>query len=129
MSIKEVIVPSDVHPAVGYAHAYRVGNTVYCAGQVALDLDRQIVGRGDFEAQCVQTYTNLQRVLAAAGATLADVVKTTTYITTLDHLPILRAVRPRFFGDPGPAGTLLVVTSLAHPDSLIEVEAIAVVGG
>ena len=127
MLAKDVIVPSDVHPAQGYAHAYRVGNTVYCAGQVALDVDRQLVGKGDFEAQCVQTDTNLQRVLAAAGATLADVVKTTTFITDLDHLPTLRAVRPRFFGDPGPAGTLLVVKSLANPDYLIEVEAIAVI--
>ena len=124
---KELIVPPDVHPTTGYAHAYKVGNTVYCAGQVAMAIDRSIVGVGDFEAQCVQAYENLKRVLAAAGATMNGVVKTTTYITNLDHLPIMRSVRPRFFGDPGPAGTLLVISSLAHPDYLIEVEAIAAI--
>ncbi|GIW05402.1 MAG: enamine deaminase RidA [Dehalococcoidia bacterium] len=129
MSAKTLIVPPDVHPAIGYAHAYRVGGTIYCAGQVALDIDRNLVGKGDFEAQCVQTYENLRRVLAAAGATMDDVVKTTVFLTDLEHLPILRAVRTRFFGDPGPAGTLLVVKSLANPDYLIELEAIAVVSG
>jgi len=124
---RQAIVPTDVHPTAGYAHAWKVGNTIYCAGQVAMALDRSIVGVGDFEAQCVQAYENLKRVLAAAGATMDDVVKTTTFITDLAHLPILRAVRPRFLGDPGPAGTLLVVKSLASLDYLIEIEAIAVV--
>ncbi|MFN8532768.1 MAG: RidA family protein [Dehalococcoidia bacterium] len=124
---KQVIVPEDVFPAVGYSHAYRVGNTIYCAGQVGVAVDRTLVGKGDMEAQCVQTFENLKRVLAAAGATMADVVKTTVYITDLANLAGLSKVRPRYLPDPGPAGTLVVVKSLASPDYLVEIEAIAVV--
>ena len=123
----EVIKPADVHVATGCNHAYKAGNTVYTAGQVALDRDGNLVGKGDIEAQTDQVFKNLQAVLAAAGATMQDVVKLTTYLTQQVDLPKLREVRQRYLTGEPPANTLLYISALASPDFLIEVEAVAVV--
>lgn len=123
---KQIITPPDVHPTAGYAHAVRVGNTVYVAGQVALDPNGMLVGPGDIEAQAVQVFENLQRVLRAAGASLQDVVKITTFATHFSYRPMINEVRARY-GLSQIASTFVVVESLAAPELLVEVEAIAVV--
>ena len=64
---KEIIAPPDVVPARGYSHAIKAGNTVYVAGQVAWDINGNLVGKGDFEAQARLALENLKRVLEAAG--------------------------------------------------------------
>jgi enamine deaminase RidA (YjgF/YER057c/UK114 family) len=123
------INPPGLAKATGYTHVVVApdGRTVYIAGQVALDSTGQLVGPGDFRRQAEQVIRNLQRALASVGGTLDDVAKTTTFITDLKHLPALREVRTQYL-DPKrpPASTLLVVSSLARPEFLIEVEAIAV---
>jgi len=124
---REVIRPANVHPATGYSHAWKVGNTIYVAGQVALDREGRLVGPGDFEAQAIQVFENLKAVLEAAGAGLENVVKTTVFLTHFAHRDKFREVRARYFKEPFPASTLVFVESLAQPDWLIEVEAIAVV--
>jgi len=124
---REVIRPPNVHPATGYSHAWKVGNTIYVAGQVAVDREGRLVGPGDFEAQAVQVFENLKAVLEAAGAGLEHVVKTTVFLTHFAHRDKFREVRARYFKEPFPASTLVFVESLAQPDWLIEVEAIAVV--
>ncbi len=124
---REVIRPANVHPATGYSHAWKVGNTVYVAGQVALAREGRLVGPGDFEAQAVQVFENLKAVLEAAGASLENVVKTTVFLTHFAHRDKFREIRARYFKEPFPASTLVFVESLAQPDWLIEVEAIAVV--
>ncbi|HEY3011296.1 MAG TPA: RidA family protein [Gemmatimonadales bacterium] len=120
--------PSLVKPT-GYTHVVvgPDGRTVYIAGQVALDSSGQLVGADDFRAQAGQVFQNLRRALKSVGGSLDDVVKTTTFITDLKHLPALRELRAKYL-DPArpPAGTLLVVSSLARTDLLIEIEAIAV---
>ena len=63
----------------------------------------------------------------AAGGTLADVVKITTYVTDVRYRLDFRVVRDEFFGQRGPASTMVEVSSLSHPDYMIEVEAIAVI--
>jgi reactive intermediate/imine deaminase len=122
---KEIITPSNVHPTKGYAHAIKVCNTVYCAGQVGIKEDGQLVE--GFEGQAGQALENLKRVLQAAGATLNDVVKTITYVKTMDSMSGYREVRKSYFGDHHPAATLIQVAGLARPELLIEIEAIAVV--
>jgi len=116
----------------GYSHTVSVtgGRTVYIAGQIALDKDGNVVGKGDFRAQATQVLENVKAALAAAGATFADVVKMNTYIVNLsaDVLPVVREVRAQYFPSENlPASTLVGVTALAFPDLLIEVEVIAVV--
>jgi enamine deaminase RidA (YjgF/YER057c/UK114 family) len=119
--------PSLVKPT-GYTHVVVApdGRTVYIAGQVAFDSSGQVIGAGDFQAQAEQAFRNLGRALSSVGGSLADVAKTTTYVTDLKHLPVLREVRSKHL-DPRhpPANTLLVVSSLARPELLIEIEAVA----
>ena len=113
----------------GYTHVVVApdGRTVYVAGQVAFDSTGQLVGAGDFKTQADRVYQNLRRALVSVGGSLEDVVKTTTYITDLKNVPTLREVRAQYArsGRP-PANTLLVVSSLARPELLIEVEAVAI---
>lgn len=123
---KEFITPSGVHQPRGYSHAVKVGNTIYVAGQVAWDEQRRAVP-GDFEAQAVQALENLKRVLEGAGASLKDVVKINTYLKDLNDLPKYREIRERYFTPPFPASTTVQIVSLASPELLIEIEAVAVV--
>lgn len=123
---KEFITPQGVHEPRGYSHAVKVGNTIYVAGQVAWDEKRQVVS-GGFEAQAVQALENLKRVLEAAGASFKDVVKLNTYIKDLNDLSKYREIRQRYFGPPLPASTLVQIVSLASPELLIEIEAVAVI--
>ncbi len=122
---RDPIVPENVH-RVQYAHAMRAGDTVYTAGQVAMDPQGRLVGKGDIEAQTVHVFENLKNVLEAAGASLDDVVKLTTYATHFSFRPKIGEVRARYF-QRLPATTFVVIESLADPDLLVEIEAIAVV--
>jgi 2-iminobutanoate/2-iminopropanoate deaminase len=125
----EIIQPSTVHPTAAYAysHAVRVGDLIFVAGQVAQDAAGEIVGMGDVRAQTEQVFENLRLVLEAAGAGLDRVVKVTVFTTRLEYRPVIHEVRSRIFGEVGhlPASTLAVVTSLANPDWLVEIEAVA----
>jgi reactive intermediate/imine deaminase len=116
----------SVHPTTGYSHAVKVGNTVYVAGQVAKDKDGNLVGKGDIHAQAEQVFANLKAVLADAGCTMNDIVKLTTYTTNLAFRPAIAEARKRYFSDYFPPNTFVVISSLAEPDFLLEIEAIAV---
>ena len=124
----EIIQPKSVHSTagVGYSHVAKAGNTVYIAGQIALDGEGKLVGKGDIEAQTHQAYANLQAILEELGGSLDDIVKMTTYLTDRSQLAAFRRVRNRFFREPFPPNTLLFVSGLAHPNYLVEIEAIAV---
>jgi enamine deaminase RidA (YjgF/YER057c/UK114 family) len=94
---------------------------------VAQDQDGNVVGRGDVEAQAVQIFDNLRAILASAGATLNDVVKLTTYTTNVAYRAKIAEVRGRYFTTYFPPNTFVVVASLATPDYLLEIEAVAAV--
>ena len=112
-------------PAGHYSHGIvATGRTLYVAGQVALDEGGNLVGPGDIEAQTRQVLTNLERVVASAGGQLADVVKTAVYLTSLENRAPVGALRKEFFPDPPPVNTLIVVSSLADPEFLVEIDAI-----
>ena len=123
------INPPGLATPTGYTHVVVAADrrTVYVAGQVALDSTGKLVGAGDFRAQAEQVFANLRRALASVGASFADVVKSTTFITDAKQVPALREVRTRYL-DPKhlPASTLLVVSALARPELLIEIEVVAV---
>ena len=110
----------------GYSHVAKVGKTLYIAGQVARDVRGKLVGKGDVEAQARQVYTNLKNILEEAGGGLRNVVKTTTILTHYSNVEGYRKIRNEFFGNIMPPNTLLIIESLASPDFMIEVEAIAV---
>jgi len=116
----------SVHPTDGYSHVAKAGNTLYIAGQVAKDLQGNLVGRGDFETQARQVFTNLKNILEEAGGNLNNIVKLTTFLTHFNYREMYRQVRKGFLREPYPANTLLIVESLASPDYMLEVEAVAV---
>lgn len=120
--------PEGMHTPTGYSHVVKAGDTVYIAGQVSVAPDGSVVGEGDAEAQAEQVYQNMKTALAHAGASFKDVVKTTTYVVNEDCIPHTRAARQRYFETDPPASTLLVISRLARPEFLIEIEAIAYVG-
>ena len=124
---KEVIVPEGVHKARGYSHAIKVGNAIYVAGQVGVDEGDNIVGGGDCAAQATQAFENLKRVLEAAGASLRDVVKLTIFVKSFDDIGKVREARRKYFSDYFPASTMVVISSLALAELLVEVEAVAVI--
>lgn len=123
---KRAIQPEGLHKPAYYSQVVVAGNTVYLAGQTAVDAQGQVVGKGDAAAQAEQIFQNLQRALAAAGGGLEHIVKLTTYITDLAYREGYNQVRQRYLKPPMPASTLVVVKGLAHPDYLLEIEAVAV---
>jgi enamine deaminase RidA (YjgF/YER057c/UK114 family) len=131
---KEFFSPATLPPPRGYSHIAKVrgGTTVYLAGQVSSDASGKLVGEGDFEAQVEQVFRNLKLAVEAAGGTMADIVKLNTYLVAeVDQaeVPKLRAIRGRHLNaEKPPASTLVVVSRLAQPGWLIEIEAVAVVG-
>ena len=116
-----------VHPN-GYTHVVvsADGRTAYIAGQVALDTAGGVVGPGDFQAQAERVFANLGTALASVGASFGDLLKTTTYVTDVKHVALLREIRTRHLDRARPpANTLLVVGALARPELLLEIEAVA----
>jgi enamine deaminase RidA (YjgF/YER057c/UK114 family) len=130
---KEFLSPKTLIAPAGYSHVAKVrgGTTLYLAGQVASDASGEVIGAGDFEAQVEQVFRNLKTAVEAAGGTMADIVKLNVYLVAdvaPSELPKLRAIRDRYVNvKTPPASTLVVVTRLARPGWLVEIEAVAVV--
>jgi 2-iminobutanoate/2-iminopropanoate deaminase len=124
----EILQLKSVHETKdrGYSHAAKAGKTLYIAGQVARDIQGNLVGKGDFEAQARQVYTNLKNILKEAGGDLKNIVKMTTILTHYGYVESRRKIHNEFFGEIMPPNTLMIIESLASPDYMIEVEAIAV---
>jgi enamine deaminase RidA (YjgF/YER057c/UK114 family) len=118
--------------AVQYAYATSVAppaRLVFAAGACPLDRDGNTVAPGDFARQAAQVMVNLATALDAAGAGMADVVKTTVYVASArqaDLVTVWRVVRDAF-GAHEPPSTLLGVAALGYTDQLVEVEAVAAV--
>lgn len=132
---REVINPESLYGSLqyGFSHAIRSdgGRLIHCAGQVAWDKDCNLIGGRDVGAQARQALKNLKDVLAAAGATPADVVRLRTYVVNHrpEFLESVGAALAEFYGEAAPAAnTWIGVQSLALPDFLIEIEATAQLG-
>ena len=118
---------TDRAPYAYAAVAHDVTRLVFTAGACPLDAAGNTVAVGDVAGQAEQVMANLTVALRAAGAELADVVKTTVYVATQRREDLLAAwaVVSRHFGDHDAPSTLLGVAVLGYPDQLVEVEAIA----
>ena len=119
-----------VYDPPGYSQGIKVTGAqtiLFLAGQVAYDKDGSVKHRGDFAAQARQVFRAIKALVEAGGGSLGNVVKINTYVVDARYRPEYRAVREEFFGGKGPASTMIEVSALAHPDYLIEVEAIAVI--
>jgi enamine deaminase RidA (YjgF/YER057c/UK114 family) len=121
-----------LYPNTGYAYAAVAppGSLVFAAGACPIDQDGEVVGGGDYAAQSRQMMANLVRALAAAGAALDDVLKTTVYVASADQHDLVAAwaVVHEAFGAHEPPSTLLGVAVLGYTGQLVEIEAVALVG-
>ena len=125
---REIAVDGLAAPISHYTDAVVAGDTLYVSGIVPVDANGAVVGGDDVAAQARQVFANMERVLAAAGATAADVVKVTVYLLDVDDRPKINPVRQEFFGAARPASTLVEVSRLAVPGALVEIEAVAWLG-
>ena len=129
---REFINPDAAMRSVprGYSHVVKVtnpGSFVFLAGQGPLDGDMNLIGAGDIEAQTRQTFGNVGRNLAAAGASFSDIVKMVVYVLDIEaqQWPV-RDVRGEFIDvEQPPVSTMVEVAKLAIPGMLIEVDVIA----
>jgi enamine deaminase RidA (YjgF/YER057c/UK114 family) len=132
MAVQLVRAPR-LYGGVPYAYASiaEPGALVFTAGACPLDGNEAVVGAGDVRRQAQQVMTNLSEALAAAGAALTDVLKTTVYVASADRSDLVAAwdVVHAAFGEHDAPSTLLGVTALGYRDQLVEVEAIALIGG
>ena len=131
---KQHLNPDTLFPSlpIGFSQAVvsQGGRTVYLSGQTAWDANKQIVGGNDLGEQTRQALRNVRHGVEAAGGTLADVVSLRLYVVNPkagDMGVVGEALREFFSTGQPPASTWLGVTSLAVPDFLIEIEAIAVI--
>ena len=125
---EEIDVPEQAAQISHYAHAVRAdGPLLFVSGIVPVDERGDLVGGDDVAEQARAVFRNLGSVLAAGGASFADVVKVSVFLTDVDDRPLINPVRQEVFGAARPASTLVEVSRLAIPGAKIEVEAIAVV--
>jgi 2-iminobutanoate/2-iminopropanoate deaminase len=122
---KEIRVEGLNPPISHYTDAVRFGDLLFISGVAPLDETLNLVGGDDVVAQARQVFANLAKVLEAAGAGFADVLKVTVYLTDVDDRAKINPVRQEFFGAARPASTLIGVAALALPGMKIEVEAVA----
>jgi 2-iminobutanoate/2-iminopropanoate deaminase len=125
---REITAEGLAAPISHYADAVLAGDTLYVSGIVPVDADGEVVGGDDVVAQARQVFAIMARVLAAAGAEPADVVKVTVYLLDIDDRPRINPVRQEFFGAARPASTLVEVSRLAVPGARLEIEAVAHLG-
>jgi 2-iminobutanoate/2-iminopropanoate deaminase len=126
----EKYCPAGVYDPPGYSQGIKVTGAqalLFLAGQVAYDKAGSVKHRGDFKQQAREVFAAVKALVEAGGGTLDNVVKINSYVTNARYRPEFREVREEFFGAKGPASTMVEVRALAHPDYLIEVEAIAVI--
>lgn len=125
---RATIQPKNVFEPRGrtYSHGVIVdaARTLYVAGQTPRDVEGNIVSKGDPEGQTRQVLENMKRVIEEAGGRMEDVAKTTVYITDFLNREAVGRVRKEYFDGSPPANTLVVISSLADPDFLVEIEAI-----
>ncbi|MGN6792709.1 MAG: RidA family protein [Streptosporangiaceae bacterium] len=124
---RHFVRPNGTPPVNGYSHAVVFsGPMVVVSGQVPADADGRLVGQDDPAAQIRQVFENLAAALAAAGATMDQVVKLTVFLTDLADLPDFRRIRDEYVStEHPPASSLVQVSALVNPAFRVEVEALA----
>lgn len=128
-----ILNPQSLGKPLGqYSQITRVkaSEFLFIAGQLSADRDGNIIGRDDFDAQCVQVFANLEAALASQGAGWKNIVQFTTYLVHSQDIPKFMTYRlrefPKFFPDGAyPPNTLLMVDRLVQEPFLVEVQVIA----
>lgn len=125
-AIRTSSAPAAIGP---YSQAVRIGQFVYCSGQIALDPATGSLVEGDITAQTHRVLQNLQAVLESAGTALASVVKTTVFLVRMSDFSAMNAVYATYFEGPGkiaPARSTIAVAELPR-QAQVEIECVAFV--
>ncbi|MDR0634084.1 MAG: Rid family detoxifying hydrolase [Azoarcus sp.] len=122
---RKIVSTSAAPAAIGtYSQAVKVGNTVYCSGQIGLEPETGQLVEG-FEAQAVRVFENLEAVAEAAGGALSQAVRITLYLTDLADFARVNEIMARYFEAPYPARAAVGVRELPR-GALVEADAIIV---
>jgi enamine deaminase RidA (YjgF/YER057c/UK114 family) len=127
MERRNVYSGSPWEGRIAYCRAKRVGNLVFVSGTVAVDTDGNVVGRDDVHAQTRAALARIEQALTALGATLADVVRTRTFLTRMDAFEDFARAHGEVFAGIDPAASCLGVAALVGEEFLVEIEVDAVV--
>jgi 2-iminobutanoate/2-iminopropanoate deaminase len=130
MNSKKIIQPQNAPAPVGpYSHAVRAGDFLFCSGQIPLDSSKpaQVISEMSIAAQTEQVMRNIQNILEHEHLSLANVVKTTVFLTNLADFAVLNEVYGRFFTNDAPARSTVQVAALPKGAS-VEIEVVAVYG-
>jgi 2-iminobutanoate/2-iminopropanoate deaminase len=109
----------------GSSEAIRVGDLVFVSGQGAIGEMGEVVSAGESVLQAEKAFVNLKGVLEAAGSRLDLVVKTTTYVSDVSARAAAEECRRKYFSEPYPTDTTIVVESLGQPGLLLKIDAVA----
>jgi 2-iminobutanoate/2-iminopropanoate deaminase len=130
MSRTKVSVPDVAEAGPGlWSNAVRAGDMLFISGQVARPFEggTQLVGNNEYE-QARQIFSRIDRIIKAAGGTMDNLVKMTIYVVDITKNTEVWRARREFFTGDFPASTLVEVRSLAGPETLVEIEAVAYLG-
>jgi 2-iminobutanoate/2-iminopropanoate deaminase len=122
----------DFAGAVAFSNGVKVsgGDLLFISGQLAFDANMQLVGKGDMGAQTRQVLKNIGAALEQAGGSFADIVRVTVFTRDISRFREIHDARLEFFHpDHLPASTMVEISKFVHEDALIEIEAVAVIGG
>jgi 2-iminobutanoate/2-iminopropanoate deaminase len=126
--MRSAIATDGAPRAIGpYSQAVRTGRWLFCSGQIPLDPATGQMVAADIAAQTRQVFANLSAVLAAAGASFDDVVRTTVYLADLEDFAAMNEIYATFFRDPAPARSTIQAARLPK-DARVEIDVIAVLG-
>jgi len=131
----KIVNPDTLGKPLGqYSHLTRVkaSEFIFIAGQVGVDKDGKLTGDGGFDAQCVQTFANIEAALKSVGAGWGNIVQFTTYLVHSQDIPKFMAYRLRefpkmFVSGAYPPNTLLMIDRLVQEQLLVEVQAVAAI--
>lgn len=117
---------SPYEPIFGYSRAVKVGDHIFVSGTVAWGDDGKVTGIGDMYAQTKQALRNIEKALAQAGATFANVVRTRTFVTDVSRFEEVAKAHSEVFSDIRPCATVVEVKALVDKEMLVEIEVDAV---
>ena len=121
---REIIATKKAPQAIGtYSQAVRVGSTVYCSGQIALDPESMTLVQGDVASEIEQVFQNLEAVAEAAGTRLQSAIKLTVYLTDLGDFATVNEIMAKHLAEPYPARAAVQVAALPK-GARVEIDAV-----
>jgi len=125
MATKSIIRPKKSPPAVGpYNHAVRIGDMLFCAGQIPIDPKTGNLAEGDVKSQTLQVLENVKAILDDQKLTFKNIVKTTVFLTNLGDFAAMNEVYSKYFTADHPARSTIQVAALPR-NANVEIEVIA----